>query len=120
MNVPNTASALLAQLTSSATAPEPAAPSWPSWSTDGPNSDPLFYEPTDPQAEAIRRIVAALRETERQRQAERESRIRQIVRDHMLLRRLLKAPTPAELPPPPLCDRLPRPRCDYRGLMGGK
>jgi hypothetical protein len=108
MNLDRPIDAILADLAAAPDAPEPAkgetvsplAPAPSSWlDYSAPPGDPLEWlrpEPTDPQAEAIRRIVAALREAERQRQAEREQRIRQIVRDHLLLRRLLAEPTPEE------------------------
>lgn len=110
MNIPSTASDMLRQLAATPDAPEPPRLTSSSWQTDGytpPADFNPYYDtplPDHPQAEAIRRITAALREAERERQAAREAKIRALIRDHLLLKKMLAEPTPDERPPIKECE----------------
>lgn len=118
MNLDRPITEILQELASGPDAPEPPPLTSSLWEPYNGPYDPAYdVTPLDPQSEAIRRLTAALRAAERERQAEREARIRQIVRDYCLLRRLLAEVTPAELPPVRECAPRPMGRADYRGWM---
>ena len=121
MHLPATASALLAQLATSTTAPEPAAPSWPDYATDGGEYAPELHLTDavltpEAQADVIARLVrAAVAAARAQWEAERvaaDAALRAT-----LLPKLLSAPTDAERPPLETCAPLRRPRMDYRGWL---
>lgn len=118
MHIPATASALLAQLATSTTAPEPT---WPDYATDGGSyapelhlTDPAPAAPLTPEQQAaviaglVKAAVAAARVAWEAERAAEDARLRA---------ELLAAPTDAERPPIRECARGPRLRYDYRGLL---
>lgn len=120
MILPPTASALLAQLATSATAPEPAAPSWPDYATDGGEYAPELHL-TDavltPEAQAlviaqlVKAAVAAARTQWEAERAAEDARLRAELLPALLLS------TPTERRPVPECARGPALRYDYRGWL---
>lgn len=117
MHLPATASALLAQLATSATAPEPAAPSWPDYATDGDSYAPELHL-TDavltPEAQAlviaqlVRVAVAAARA---QWEAER------VAADAALRAELLPKLLSTPRDPIPTCAPGPKRHFDWRGFL---
>ena len=93
----------------------PAAPltssAWEPY--DGPY-DPAYdvapLDPTDRFTQALLRARAAV-------QASQEARTRRLIRDELLLRRLMAQATPQERPPVRECAAGPGLRWDYRGLL---
>lgn len=119
MTMPTTATELLAALAASPDAPEPTPPPPASWpDLDAPARDPnqalaewLLADapPADAMTEARRRIADAAQAV----RAASEARVRALVRNELLLRRLLASPTDAER----LAARGPIPTCDAYGPM---
>ena len=92
----------------------PAAPAY-DWLTDATDGYDASYDlppldPTDRFTQALLRARAAV-------QASQEARTRRLIRDELLLRRLMAQATPQEQPPVRECEPGPGLRWGYRGLM---
>lgn len=85
------------------------------WLTDGGGSSEAAYD--FPEANATDRLTQALLRARAAFQASQETRVRQIVRDYTLLKKLITAPTDAERPPVRECAPGKAMRWEYRGLM---
>lgn len=137
IDLPATASALLAELRATPDTPEPVAESarwdaaselivsWPDYATEGDGDgacydSPPLTDPTQMTPAQIGAMVAALARELAVTMLEQELAAR-AARDRAVLYRLLASPTDAELPPPPPVKTIPPQggygRMDYRGWM---
>lgn len=126
LDLPATASALLAELATAADTPEPSAfsldPSWPDYATDGPGDGALYDAPpltrlTPAQLAVVVEMMAEDRAQKRVRVLLAERAEQAAQERATLLARLLETPTPQEREPVKECRPGKALRWNYLGML---